>query len=272
MSVELESDQLGGDLLVAPFFLTQDLVLTFEAGPIWEDLVIYDISSGAFKEIVSLTVSNDMERGTLASIAISGSSPDAALSSPFAVDDDSRVVHVLLNTDGLWDDEDDDPDPLVVDPLLIEIAVPVHHFLSLAGAHKHPRDGPGTCECWRIPLEGWTAQNAAVNICRCVEPMPTAVHGSRIATLYDDSALVTGDFRPDLRHWVEKPAPDNASLISKSLLHPRMDKPNLESGYQSLYMYETCGDIPDLGEHEVATEILMDEEHMIITKVSICSA
>jgi len=266
---------MGGNLVVAPFFLTQDLVLTFEAGPIWEGLVIYDISSGIFKEIISLTIGDDMERGTLTNMAISGSSPaDAALSSPFAVDDDSRVVHILVNTDGFRDDEDDDPDSLVEDPLLIEIAVPVHHFLSLAGAHKRPRGGLGTCKSGRsISLKEWTAQNAAVNICRGdVEPMPTAVHGSRIATLYDDSALVTGDFRPDLRHWVEKPAPDNASLISKSLLHPRMDKPNLESGYQSLYMYETCGDIPDLGEHEVATEILMDEEHMIITKVSICSA
>lgn len=264
---------MGGDLVVAPFFLTQDLVLAFEAGPISGELVIYHISSGGFEEIVSLTVSNDMVRGTLTNIAISGSSPaDAALSPPFAVDDDCRVVHVLANTDEFWDDEDDS-DPLMEDPLRIEIAVPVHHILSLAEAHKRPRDGSGTCGSgWCVPFEEWTAKNAAVNIYRSdAEPMPTAVHGSRIATLYDNGDLVAGDFRPDLRHWVEKPAPDNASLISKSLLRPTVDRPNLESGYRSLYTYETCGAIPHLGEHEVATEIFMDEEHMIITKVTICS-
>jgi hypothetical protein len=252
---------------VAPFFLTTDLVLTCRAGVLCDYLVICDISSGAFKEIVSLTIGGVMERGTTRDVTVEGSSPaEATLNSPFTIDDDSRIVHILVDAnERLWDD--DDP----YHTLLIDIAVPVHHFLCFAEAYKRLRDGPGTCVLREpIPLEKWTVRNAVVHIYRGpIEPTPLAVHGSRMATLLGGRNLVIEDFRPDLPHWVEQPVLDDPTGPEwKALFPPGINQPNLLSWYRTQYVYRASRRVPHLGAEETATDILMDDEHMIVIKVT----
>jgi len=251
---------------VAPFFLTRDLVLTCRAGILCDYLVIYDISSGAFKEIVSLTVGGVMKRGTTRHMTIEGSSPtETTLSSPFTVDDDSRAVHIVVNAnERLWDNNDP------AHTLLIDMTVPVHHFLCFAEAYKRLRRAgqiPGP-----VLLEKWTARNTVLHIYQGhVESTPMAVHGGRIVALLAGHTLAMEDVRPYMRHWVEKPSPEDAGLKWKVLFPPGIKPPNLKTWYRTQYIYRASRRIPYLGDHEKATEILMDEEHMIIIKVTVFS-
>lgn len=256
--------------VVAPFFLTRDLVMTCRTGVLCDYLVIHDISSGAFKEIVSLTVGGAMKRGTTRHMIIEGSSPaDITSNSPFTIDDDSRIVRIIVNAnERLWDDNDP------YHRLFIDLAVPVHHFLCWAEVYKRLWDEPGTGEpCGPVPLEKWTARHAVMHIYRGpVEATPFAACGSRIASLLAGCNLLMEDFQPDQVRWVEGPALDNPSLKWKVLFPPGIKRPNLKSWYRTQYVYRASCVIPHLGTHEKATEIMMDEEHMIIIKVTVLSS
>lgn len=245
------------------------MVLTCRGGVLCDYLVIYDISSGAFKEIISLTVGGVMERGTTRHMTIQGSSPAEATSSssPFTIDDDCRAIHILVNAnERLWDD--DDPQHT----LLIDMTVPVHHFLCLAEAYKRIRDASDAqCDLQApIPLEKWSVRNAVVHVYRGpVESTPMAIHGSRIATILGGRILVTEDFRPDLPHWAEDPTPNDPSGPEwKALFPPGLQEPNLQSWYRTQHVYRASNHVPHLETQETAAEILMDDEHIIIIKVT----